>query len=165
MYSLNLTEEEKQYFNSKYVQSLKKRDDLEESILSCLIQQPSLINDLIVNENDFINHKKIFIYFKKFYERFHNLDVVLLMTNLKPSDRPILGRIYDDICEFEPAPSNFKLYQEALIEHNKDMVIKKEEEKKKIEIIKITQKLHRGDLNIKEWNEEIEKIKGEVSYE
>lgn len=142
----------------------RKVVDLEEAIISCLLQKPELVNKLIVDDTDFNNYPKQFKFFQNFYERFGCLDLVLMVNKIKPADRHKIIDIYDKLIDFEPSPSCFRLYQEALLEYN--MEHKKElfENQIKEKIIKTMSELNSNNAELSTWFDEIEKIKEGVNY-
>ena len=88
--------------------------DLEISILSCLLQRPELMENIILEDKYFIKHKKIWLFMKAFYKRFKNFDITLMMSISKNK-----YRMSEYICwlvEQEPAPSLFKQYEKQLID-------------------------------------------------
>ena len=101
-------EEIKLRYEQPVKKSFRKINDYEESILSCLLQKPDLMNELIVSENDFYKYRRIFKYFKTFYETFNCLDLVLMVNKIKTNNRHILVEVYDKLIDFEPSFVSFK---------------------------------------------------------
>ena len=150
-----------------YEQPIRKKNrkicDYEESILSCLLQKPSLMNELIVNENDFYKYRRIFKYFKTFYETFGCLDMVLMVNKIKKGDRHLLVEVYDKLIDFEPNTSCFKEYQKGLLEYNHENKEKILKEKITSEILSSTLKLSHNEFTLEEYFEEIKKKEGEFT--
>lgn len=92
---------------------MNKYNDLELSILSCLLQKPSLMNEVILEDKHFIKHQKIWLFMKAFYKKFGNFDLTLMMNISKNKYRMIEYILW--IIEKEPAPSLFGQYQIQLI--------------------------------------------------
>lgn len=92
---------------------MNKYNDLELSILSCLLQRPSLMNKVILEDKHFIKHQKIWLFMKAFYKKFGNFDLTLMMNISKNKYRMIEYILW--IIEKEPAPSLFGQYQIQLI--------------------------------------------------
>lgn len=143
--------------------NLRKINDYEESILSCLLQKPDLMKELIVSENDFYKYRRIFKYFKLFYETFNCLDLVLMVNKIKSGDRHLLVEVYDKLIDFEPTPSCFRLYQEGLIEYNKEYLQKQKKEKAENDILELTIKLSNKQITFDEYFKKTEEIKKELS--
>lgn len=144
-----------------YEQPIRKKNrkicDYEESILSCLLQEPELMKDLIVNENDFYKYKRIFRYFKLFYETFNCLDLTLMVNKIKKGNRHLLVEVYDKLIDFEPTTSYFKIYQDGLLEYNEEHRKELQEEKAKNEILELALKLSHDEISLNDFFEEIEK--------
>ena len=136
--------------------SYRKICDFEESILSCLLQKPELMKELIVSENDFYKYKRIFRYFKLFYETFNCLDLTLMVNKIKKGDRHLLVEVYDKLIDFEPLPSCFKFYQEGLLEYNKEHQKELQEERVKNEILELALKLSHEEITLNDFFEKIE---------
>lgn len=156
-------EEIKWEYEQPVKKSFRKINDYEESILSCLLQKPDLMNELIVSENDFYKYRRIFRYFKLFYETFNCLDLVLMVNKIKTDNRHILVEVYDKLIDFEPTPSCFRLYQEGLIKYNKEYLQKQKKEKAENDIIELTLKLSNKQIILDEYFKKIEEIKKELT--
>ena len=60
---------------------MNKYNDLEMSILSCLLLKPELLMEsLIIEDKHFIKHKKLWVFMKEFYNKFHNFDITLMCS-------------------------------------------------------------------------------------
>lgn len=141
----------------------RKVVSLEESILSCLLQKPELMNKLIVDEADFNDYPKQFKFFQNFYERFGCLDLVLMVNKIRPSDRHKIIDVFDKLIDFEPSPSCFRLYQEALLEYNKENHKKILENKMKEQILQTIVELNEKDESLDIWFKKIEEIRNEYN--
>lgn len=92
---------------------MNKYNDLECSILSCILMEPKLIETTILEDKHFINYQKIWLFMKSFYKKFKNFDFVLMCSVCK--DKYKLMMYIKDILEMEPTTCNFKLYEKQLI--------------------------------------------------
>ena len=92
---------------------MNKYNDLELSILSCLLQKPSLMNEVILEDKHFIKHQKIWLFMKAFYKKFGNFDLTLMVNISKDKYRIIEYILW--LVDKEPAPSLFNEYQKQLI--------------------------------------------------
>lgn len=127
--------------------------DLELNILSCLLQKPELMNDLILEDKHFIKFHKLWVFMKVYYNRFHNFDLVLMTSVAKDKYRII--EYLKMMVEVEPAPSRFKEYQKQLIE----LYNESEKEKKIIDnLFELANKLYVRDITITEFVEKVNKI-------
>ena len=93
---------------------MNKYNDLELSILSCIIQRPNLMNKVVLEDKHFVKHKKLWLFLKAFYKKFGNFDLTLMLSVSKDKNRIIeyIMWLYDK----EPAPSLFEIYQKQLIQ-------------------------------------------------
>lgn len=93
---------------------MNKYNDLELSILSCIIQRPNLMNKIILEDKHFVKHKKLWLFLKAFYKKFGNFDLTLMLSVSKDKNRIIeyVMWLYDK----EPSPSLFEIYQKQLIQ-------------------------------------------------
>lgn len=139
----------------------RKVVNLEESILSCILQKPELINELIITEKDFYQYPKQFKFFVEFYNKFKCLDLVLMVNKIRVSDRRKFVEVVDKLIDFEPSISCFRLYQEALLEYNNENKKELLDKQTKNKILSIIMELNNFNVALTKWFEEIEKIKGE----
>lgn len=132
---------------------MNKYNDLELSILSCLLQKPSLMNEMILEDKHFINHKKIWLFMKTFYKKFNNFDLTLMVNISKDKYRIIEYILW--LVDKEPAPSLFNEYQ-------KQLIIKYNELKKDKWIIEkiyeLANDLYIRNIEVKDFKNEVNKI-------
>lgn len=91
---------------------MNEYNDLELSILSCLLQKPELMKENKLEDKYFIKHKKIWYFMKAFYKKFKNFDITLMMAVSKNKFRMIEYITW--LIEQEPATSLFNEYVEEL---------------------------------------------------
>ncbi len=141
--------------------------DLEETVLSCLIQKPELMNELFVTEKDFYKYPKIFTYIKKFYETFHCLDLVLMTSKTDFKERNKFVDTFSKLFLFgcTPVVSNFKLYQEMLLKYNKQYASKLKKEQIRKQILQLAIELQEEKITVKQYFDEIQKLEKEYEVE
>ena len=132
---------------------MNKYNDLELSILSCLLQEPKLMDKVILEDEHFIKHKKIWLFMKSFYKKFGNFDLTLMVNISKNKYR--MSEYILWIVEKEPAPSLFERYQKQLIEkfnQNKQdkWIIEK--------IYELSNNLLVGNIELKDYKSEVDNI-------
>lgn len=93
---------------------MNKYNDLELSILSCLLYKPELMEQIIVEDKHFIKHKKIWLFMKSFYNKFHNFDFALMYSICK--DKYRIVEYIKWLLEQEIHISRFNDYQKQLID-------------------------------------------------
>ena len=93
---------------------MDKYYDLEINILSCILQKPKLMEDIILEDKYFIKHKKLFLFLKEVYQKFGDLDLHIMYSIIKDKYHFMDYIIW--LIDVEPAVSNFKKYQQQLID-------------------------------------------------
>lgn len=104
-----------------------KKYDLENSIISCIIQNPKLVEELYVSDEVFINslNKAMLQFFKKEYEKYKDLDLTIMVNDLPKKRQNMFVEFYTQMALLEPTASQFYEYQEKLISNYRDLKIKK----------------------------------------
>lgn len=108
-----------------------KKYDLENSIISCIIQRPRLIEELYVAETVFINqlNKTILRFLKSEYEKYKSLDLTIMVNDLPKERQNMFIEYYTAIALLEPSPSQFYEYQEKLVHNYRNLKIKSQVKK------------------------------------
>lgn len=101
----------------------EKRQELEDSIVSCILQKNELINELYIDETVFSNQLNydMIKFFKKFYKEYKTLDITLLTNCFKEDEKK--NKMFDYYMEhlnYLPSVDLFYQYQEELVEIYKD---------------------------------------------
>ncbi len=103
-----------------------KRLDLEDSIISCILQKNELINELYIDPIVFKDEEnfKMINFFKKFYKENKSLDVTLLCSVFKEdSKKQKMFDYWNEHYNMIPCVDLFYQYQEQLQEIYKDSEI------------------------------------------
>lgn len=137
--------------------------NLEEAILSCLLQDDTLMNYLIVSEKDFYEYPKTFKYMKQFYNKFQCFDLALMINRVDFKERNQFIDTFVKLKCYETAISNFKLYQETLLEYNRKYEYELKQQDTKKEIFKITQLLKKSEISLSNFFEKVENLKKELN--
>ncbi len=103
-----------------------KKYDLENSIISCIIQNPKLIEELYVSDEVFINslNKAMLKFLKKEYEKYKDLDLTIMVNDLPKKRQNMFVEFYTQMALLEPSSSRFYEYQDKLISNYRDLKIK-----------------------------------------
>ena len=88
-------------------------NDLENCILSCLLQKPELMQELILEDKHFVKNQRIWKFMKVFYGMYHNFDLNLMCS--VATNKWQLMQYIIDIEEYCPTPSLFNEYQKQII--------------------------------------------------
>lgn len=131
----------------------KKIGDLEESILSCLLQKPKLMENLIIDEKYFTKSKKLFSFMRSFYQRFGNFDLTLMYSLCKSKYYFVENIKY--LLEIEVTPSLCLEYQKQLINLYEE---EKMERWKINKIFDLANSLYCRNITTKDFKEEFEKV-------
>ena len=93
---------------------MNKYYDLEISIISCILQEPKLIEKILTKENYFIKHKKLILFLKAIYNKFGCFDINLMCSVCK-NEYKLMDYI-EWLVQVEPVPSHIDLYLNQLEE-------------------------------------------------
>ena len=106
-----------------------KQYDVENNLISCILQKPSLINEMFIDLNCFRSdlNKRMIIFFKDFYDKNKNLDISLMIEEMKTEEQKNkFINYYVEMIDIAPSPSLFYEYQQKMIDIYKDSLIKQE---------------------------------------
>ena len=106
-----------------------KQYDVENNLISCILQKPSLINEMFIDLNCFRSdlNKRMIIFFKDFYDKNKNLDISLMIEEMKTEEQKNkFINYYVEMIDITPSPSLFYEYQQKMIDIYKDSLIKQE---------------------------------------
>ena len=132
---------------------MNKCNDLELTILSCLLQKPELMNNLIVEDKHFQKRKKIWLFMKSFYNKFGNFDLSLMYSVCKNKYRIIEYILW--ILEKDAYTSRFEEYQKQLIEMYEET---KKEKYISEKIFEAANDLYVKKISLNEFENELKKI-------
>lgn len=136
---------------------MKQYYNLEMNILSCLLQKPSLMKQLKLEDKHFIKHQRIWQFMKAFYSKYETFDV-LMMYQVCTDKFQILEYI-KMLLDVEPTPVHFDKYQKQLIE----LYEQKREDKYIINrIFEKANDLYVGNISIDEFKEWINQIEDDA---
>lgn len=132
-----------------------ENSDLELNILSCLLQRPELMSDLILEDKHFKKYGRLWKFMRTYYEKYKNYDLVLMTSLCK--DKFKLLYYLQEIKDAEPAPSRFKEYQQQLI-----MLYNEEKEtKRKIErIYDLANRLYVREITLQDFKSKVNELIG-----
>lgn len=87
-------------------------NDLENTILSCLLQKPELMEQCILEDKHFVKYQRIWKFMKVFYNKYHNFDFNLMCS--VANNKWKLMQYMINISEAEPLVNHFDEYQKQL---------------------------------------------------
>ena len=94
--------------------SVNKTNDLEKSILSCLLIKPELMEQLILEDKHFVKNQRMWQFMKAFYNKFKTFDIQLMASVCK--DKWQIMNYIIMLLDYEVVTCNFDKYQKQLIE-------------------------------------------------
>ena len=103
-----------------------KSYDLEDNIISCILQKNELINELYISIDCFNNplNRLMLNYFKDFYKQHKTLDLTLMVSSISNKDsQKKLMDYASKLLFLSPSPSLFYEYQEQLEENHKTFLL------------------------------------------
>jgi replicative DNA helicase len=106
----------------------EKRQELEDSLISCILQKHELINELYIDNVIFKNHNNAncINFFKKFYKQYKTLDITLMISKFKTEEqKQKMFEYWNERIAYIPSVSLFYKYQEELQEIHKNEEIEK----------------------------------------
>lgn len=106
-----------------------KQYDVENNLISCILQKPSLINEMFIDLSCFRSdlNKRMIMFFKDFYNKNKNLDISLMVEEMKTEEQKNrFINYYVEMIDITPSPSLFYEYQQKMIDIYKDNLIKQE---------------------------------------
>ena len=106
----------------------EKRQNLEDSLISCILQKNELINELYIDNVVFKNHynAKCIDFFKKIYKEHRILDITLMLAKFRTKEqKQQMFEYYRERINYIPSVNMFYKYQEELQEVHKNEEIEK----------------------------------------
>ena len=137
---------------------MNKYNDLELSILSCLLLNPSLMNKIILEDKYFVKYQKIWQFMKAFYKKFGNFDITLMVSISKDKYRMV--EYIKWILDKEPTPTLFETYQKQIM----DLYNEKKKDKWIIDkVYELANDLYVRNITIDEFKKKISKAYKDAS--
>ena len=136
---------------------MKKYDNLELRIMSCLLVKPKLMEELIVEDKHFVKFQRLWQFMKAFYKKYQDFDIQLMYTVCK--DKYQIIKYIEWLSDLEATSANFKKYEKQLIE------MYEENEKDKIIIDKVYEwanELYVRNMSVDRFKEMVDRIYEEV---
>lgn len=132
---------------------MDKYYDLEINILSCILQKPKLMKEIVLEDKYFIKHKKLWLFLKAVYQKFGDLDLHIMYSIIKDKYHFMDYIIW--LIDVEPAVNNFKKYQQQLMdlfdENKKDKYIREK-------VYELANQLFVKNIEVENFRNEVDKI-------
>ena len=132
---------------------MNKYNDLELSILSCLLLKPELMEEIVLEDKHFVKQQKLWQFMKAFYKKFGNFDLTLMYSISKDKYRIVQYMMW--LLDKEPSPTLFYDYQKQIIA----LYNETKKEKWVIEkVFELANELYVRNISIKKFDEELQKV-------
>lgn len=132
---------------------MNKYNDLELSILGCFLKKPSLLDKTKLENEHFIKHAKIFIFFKAVYKKFGTLDFNIMYSISKNKYRIIEYIVW--ISQYYGFASLYETYEQQLI----DLYEETKKNKYIIEkVYELANDLYVRNLEVSEFRSKVEEV-------
>lgn len=95
----------------------EKAKNMELNIMCCLLLKPTLMEQLIIEDSEFKNYKRLWKFLKAFYNRFKNFDIELMVSVC--NDKYQILEYAEMIMERQATTAHFEDYQHRLLELNR----------------------------------------------
>lgn len=133
---------------------MKDYYDLEKTVISCLFEEPKLMERLELEDKHFIRYQRLWVFMKSFYKKFKTFDMELMKSVCQRNKRSELVNYICKTFDNDGHYVRFDLYQRQL----KELYEEKVEEKIIIEkIFELANDLYVKNIDLKKFFEEISK--------
>lgn len=108
-----------------------KQYDLEECVISCILQKADLIKELFVDLKCFLNptNKQMILFLRKIYQEYKKFDVTLMVNKFSDKKKSWFVEYYLRLYDLVASPSLYYEYQQELLNQHRDLEIKNEIQK------------------------------------
>jgi len=93
---------------------MNKYDDLELTVLSCLLQKPEYMKNTILKDEYFVKHKRLWIFMKTFYKKYKTFDFNLMYAVVDNKFKFMMH--IQQLADYEILTNHFKEYELMLKE-------------------------------------------------
>ncbi len=132
---------------------MKKYDNLELRIMSCLLIKPDLMKELIIQDKHFMKYQRLWKFLKAFYGRYNTFDLTLMVSVC--NDKYQILNYIEWLLDLEVSTNNFEMYQKQLI----DLYNESEKDKLIIEkVYELANRLYVRDITTGRFKELIDEL-------
>lgn len=93
---------------------MNKHDDLELTVISCLLNNPEYMKETILKDEYFVKHKRLWKFLKVFYNKYKTFDLNLMYA--VADDKPMFMMHMEQLTDYEILTNHFKEYELMLKE-------------------------------------------------
>lgn len=132
---------------------MNKYNDLELSVLSCLILKPKLMNQIKFEDKHIVKHNRLWQFMKAFYKKFGNFDPALMFDMCSNNWKLVM--YIERLADLELSPNHFEEYQQQLIESYEEL---KKDKWIINKIYNLANDLYARNIKVDEFRGEVDKI-------
>lgn len=132
---------------------MNKYNDLEMSVLSCLILKPELMEQIKFEDKHIIKHNRLWQFMKAFYKKFGNFDPVLMFDMCSNNWKLVM--YIERLADLELSANHFEEYQQRLIESYEEL---KKDKWIINKIYNLANDLYVRNIKVDEFRGKVEKI-------
>lgn len=132
---------------------MNKYNDLELSVLSCLILKPELMEQIKFEDKHIIKHNRLWQFMKAFYKKFGNFDPALMFDMCSNNWKLVM--YIERLADLELSPNHFEEYQQRLIESYEEL---KKDKWIINKIYNLANDLYVRNIKVSEFRDKVNKI-------
>jgi len=132
---------------------MNKYNDLELSVLSCLILKPELMEQIKFEDKHIVKHNRLWQFMKAFYKKFGNFDPALMFDMCSNNWKLVM--YIERLADLELSPNHFEEYQQRLIESYEEL---KKDKWIINKIYNLANDLYARNIKVDEFRGEVDKI-------
>ena len=132
---------------------MNKYNDLELSVLSCLILKPELMEQIKFEDKHIIKHNRLWQFMKAFYKKFGNFDPALMFDMCSNNWKLVM--YIERLADLELSPNHFEEYQQRLIESYEEL---KKDKWIINKVYNLTNDLYTRNIKVDEFRDKVDKI-------
>lgn len=132
---------------------MNKYNDLELSVLSCIILKPELMNQIKFEDKHIIKHNRLWQFMKAFYKKFGNFDPALMFDMCSNNWKLVM--YIERLADLELSPNHFEEYQQRLIESYEEL---KKDKWIINKVYNLANDLYARNIKVDEFRDKVDKI-------
>lgn len=132
---------------------MNKYNDLEMSVLSCIILKPELMEQIKFEDKHIIKHNCLWQFMKSFYKKFGNFDPVLMFDMCSNNWKLVM--YIERLADLELSANHFEEYQQRLIESYEEL---KKDKWIINKIYNLANDLYVRNIKVSEFQDKVKKI-------
>lgn len=132
---------------------MNKYNDLEMSVLSCIILKPELMKQIKFKDEHIIKHNRLWQFMKAFYKKFGNFDPALMFDMCSNNWKLVM--YIERLADLELSTNHFEEYQQRLIESYEEL---KKDKWIIDKVYNLANDLYVRNIKVDEFRDKVDKI-------